>query len=204
MIRIIFVACFGFIILQLITVLTVIVSVSKGHEKLNDDLELLRTIVTQYNTLPSDSVGSIPSTYDNFVNDVLRQSETNMYKYDVAIDTGKTYHHRVTNNKALVTPVYTGPYCFKSGTSHSGINEIANPIKIYTSLADTQLSATHDFYSSPNRGQVIYIELTMNVYTPVLSALFRTNDKFSQDYGRHLTQITARTTTIGNAHYKSK
>ena len=203
-IRVLIIACFSFVVIQLITVLSIIINVSRGYEKLNDDIELLRSVVTQYNTLPTDSVGGIPSSYDNFVNGVLKQSETDIFKYDISIDLTKIYHDRITNNKDLSSDTYIGAYCFQSGTAHGGVNELYNPIRIYTSLHDKEKFTTHDFYSAPNRGGSIYIELTMNVYTPVLSAFFTTDDTFSQNYNRHLTKITAKTTTIGNAHYKSK
>ncbi len=190
-IRTLLVVCFAFTIIQLLTVIQIIILTANGYEKLNDDLELLRNVVTQYNVLPTDTVTSVPSTYENFVTEILRRSETDVYKYDIEVSSGGT----ISNNTSLSTNSYRGTY---------SVSATANPIKVYTDLSNPTASAISTFIDAPNRGEVIYIELTLNVYVPVISTFFTTTDNYSQLWNRHLVQITSSVATIGNAHYKSK
>lgn len=189
-IRTLIVVCFAFTVIQLLTILQILIVTANGYEKLNDDLELLRNVVTQYNVLPTDTVSHVPSTYENFVNEILRRSETDVYKYDIMVNSGT-----ITNNTDVQTNGYRDSY---SASTQD------NPIKIYTNPSNPTGSAISTFLEAPNRGEVIYIELSMKIYVPVVSTFFATTDTYSQLWNRHLVEISSTTATIGNAHYKSK
>lgn len=150
----------------------------QARQLLSQDIHILSLILEDENCLDNTVIGG-QSSYMNFVEGTLRKSETDYFKYDVSVSrTGS-----VTNNSALGT------------TAFSGVNSNRNPLQVqYT-----------DYTTCCQRGDTIEASLTINVYTPVFfKNKSSTDDSFSRDNNRKLTQETMTIKVRGNKFYKGR
>lgn len=153
------------------------VNYSKGREVLDRDAYLLQQILEDENCLSNDVIGT-NSQYAKFVNEVLRQSETDIFKYDIQVSSGG----QVKANDKL------------GNNGWRGITDSENPLQVeYTSYAD-----------APQRGSVITATLTLNVYSPAITNIVKPEDEYSKVNHRILTKITKEVKVIGRKYYKGK
>lgn len=152
-------------------------NISKGRDLLDRDAYLLQQILEDENCLSADVIGG-ESQYSRFVNDVLRNSETDVFKYDIEV----AGSGRIKANSAL------------GNNGWSGINDAGNPLRVdYTS-----------YTTAPQRGEIVTASLTMTVYSPALTGRNYADDTFSRTNKRIRTEITKEIKVIGRKYYKGK
>lgn len=158
----------------------------KYSKQIEQDLLKLATIVENENVLSIDTISG-ESMYLKFVTKVLRTSEDDVLKYDVGVNRGA-----ITNNSDLNTDSYAGAL------------KPENPIKVYYLAEDGSRKYVQSYTDCPNRGEVMFIELTGNVYVPVMVRWRQTGDTYSVAYSRRLEKITKTTSVICSNFYKGK
>lgn len=185
-IRLLLVIAFSGTVFWLTQELTGLYMVDRYSRKIEQDLLSLSRMVEYENVLATDTLSG-QSMYEKFVNGTLRLSEDFVLKYDVSVSS-----LGIHQNNALDTKGYAG-----------SINE-SNPIKVYYLDAEGRKVFVDSYINCPNRGTKLFVELTGNVYVPVLSNFKRTSDTYSQDNYRQLVKVTKRTSVIGSNFYKGK
>lgn len=150
----------------------------QARNTLSQDIHILSMILEDENCLDNTVLGG-KSSYMNFVEGTLRESENDFFKYDIEVsDSGE-----VTNNSALGT------------TSFNGVNASENPLQVeYT-----------DYTTCCQRGGTISASLTINVYCPVFFKPMRSmEDGFSRNNNRRICKETMTIKVRGNKFYKGR
>lgn len=185
-IRLLMFAAFGSTVFFIAHEIAGYVVETKYSKIIEQDLVKLATIVENDNVLSTDTFMG-KSQYKNFTNKVLRSSEDHILKYDVAVAS-----LGVQNNDAIDTTTYLGAI------------DPSNPIKIYYLDENANEVRISSYLDCPNRGEVVFIELTGDVYVPVMIGSQRTKDVYSTKNHRKLVKITKKTSVICSNFYKGK
>lgn len=154
------------------------IQIGQGKEILEQDAHILSSILEEENCLSNDVING-ESRYMNFVNNTLRNSETDIFKYDISVGSDGS----VRENPELL------------GDSWSGIDDDSNPLKVsYVS-----------YVTCLQRDSIVTATLTMRVYTPTLfSAFVEMDDPFAAKYHRMRYDISQPVEVIGTKFYKGK
>lgn len=150
--------------------------ISQGREQLKQDAYILGSILEEENCLDL-SLGA-NSRYKYFVDNILRSTEGDVFKYDIEVSpTGI-----VSNNSEL------------GNDDWSGEDNENNPIKV----------SSCSYVDCVQRGGIVRATLTMDVYCPTLMSAFIGDDEFSKKYNRMHREISQDIEVIGMKYYKGK